>query len=141
MIRTGLSFIRITGFLILLMPVLGYTNARADTDTKKTVIPFKKEQSNDGRFAIKVVGSLILVSLLGVATIYALKRYMPIGFQIDKDKTRRLRLVESLRVSPKTTLILVEFDGEPVLLAQSTDRIAKMASLAKTQADKSAEEA
>lgn len=86
-------------------------------------IPFKADTSGGDQIVLKVFGSLVLVSVLGVAIIYLIKRYLPAGFQSVSNNERRLKLIEMLRLTPKTTLFLVELDGKTILIAQSPDNI------------------
>ena len=68
-------------------------------------VPYKQE--SDTRF-----GVLILRTAAGLGVQ---------GF--SKDGKTRIQLVESRRITPKLTLLLIDFEGERLLLAHSGDRV------------------
>jgi hypothetical protein len=91
-------------------------------------IPYKKEESGTGAAAGKSI--LILAILLGLAwlALVLAKRYLPqlrlnLPLPLKASGERRLKLVETLRVGPRTSLYLVQFDRQTLLLAQSGDNI------------------
>lgn len=122
--------------LACLMVPVKQTSAAQDHTEKS--IPFKQVEEGGRAQAVKVVGAFVFVSLLGIGAIYALKKYAPLGFQREGDQNRRVKLVETLRVTPKTTLVLIELDGRPILFAQSADRVVGISGDTDPEQDKDA---
>ena len=86
-------------------------------------IPFKREEEGVSALLVRVFGGLIVVALLGVAAVYALKRYLPSLYHPTFSGATRIKVLEARRLTMKTTLFLVELDGVPLFFAQSGDRI------------------
>jgi flagellar biogenesis protein FliO len=84
-------------------------------------IPFKQSEQSAGGLALRVFGGLIVVALMGVGAVYVLKRYLPTVYRSAVTDTARIKLVEVRRLTPKTTLFLVELDGVSLLLGDSGD--------------------
>jgi hypothetical protein len=89
--------------------------ARTALEGAASGIPFRRETVpgfDAGRWAAGVG----LALAVGAAMLWWLRRRMP-GAAAGPH-TRRLKVVESLRVSPRTTLLLVEVDGRALLLGE-----------------------
>lgn len=91
-------------------------------------IPFKKQEADTGADASRSFA--VMAVLLGVAGVglYLAKRYFPhfpgnLPLSIKPNAQRRLKLLETLRLTPKATLFLVQFDDRTLLLAQSGDSL------------------
>lgn len=91
-------------------------------------IPYKKEESGAGAAAGQSI--LILAVLLGLVWggLMLVKRYLPqwqfkLPLPLKPNAERRLKVIETLRLGPKTSLYLVQLDRKTLLLAQSGDNI------------------
>jgi flagellar biogenesis protein FliO len=85
------------------------------------VIPFKPADDLVGMLVPVLVVLLVLLLAAAWAALAALKRrgvLVPGGRQ-----ARRLRLVERLPVSRRSALLLVEYDGRPLLLGESGEQL------------------
>ena len=110
--------------LLQLSPVQAQTSSdQAASSGKRSEIPFRKEATpgvDSGRWALGVG----LATLAGMGVLWWLRRRHPAALQGlwpqagPGAPARRLKLVESLRVSPRSTLLLVEVDGRSLLLAE-----------------------
>jgi len=81
-------------------------------------------QQEDGISALRVIGSLALCLLLAVGGAFALRARLATTpgwrpFPSRPKAGRRLRHVETLRLSPHVQLSLVTFDDSEILLAVS----------------------
>lgn len=82
---------------------------------KRNDIPFRKElvrEFDGGRWALGVVAAVGA----GLGALWLVRRR--IAGVLPVARTRRLKLVESLRVSPRTTVLLVEVDGRTLVLGE-----------------------
>jgi flagellar biogenesis protein FliO len=86
-------------------------------------LPFKQTTDAEGGMALRVIGGLVVVVLIGFGVIVALKRYVPSIYGHSAAGAHRINVLETRRLTPKATLFLVEVDGTRLLLAQSGDRV------------------
>src|SRR5205085_1939199 len=86
-------------------------------------IPFKKSDDSMGGAVARVVGGLVVVVIIGVGAVFLLKRYFPSFYHPTYAGPARIKLLEVRRLTPKTTLFLIEIEGRQLLLGQSADRI------------------
>lgn len=93
------------------------------TESTAPRIPFKSGDDTFGGGILRVLGSLVAVALLGVGAVYLLKRYLPSLYHPTFAGSSRIKVVEIRRLTPKTTLFLVELDGVRLLLGQHNDGI------------------
>jgi len=92
-------------------------------------IPYKVESGPGvGLLMLRVTGGLVLMAALTFGAAVLARRYLPGVRGFSRDGATRIQLLESRRITPKLTLLLVEFEGERLLLAQSGERIAPLAS-------------
>ena len=63
--------------------------------------------------------SLVLIIPLIIATVYLLKRFG----KFPSRSTARLKLIDQLTLAPKHQLLIVEVDGQPILLGLSPNQI------------------
>ena len=121
--RVSLRAVPIAALLVTSITVLliAGTPASAQPDKPRSEIPFRKEPlpGFDGeRWAL---GVLVALGVGGGALLW-LRRRLPGALPgawpglLPAARERRMRLIESLRVSPRTTLLLVEVDGRALLL-------------------------
>ncbi len=111
--------------LLFLVPVMGEVSpgaGAAATDSKPpSTIPYK---SDDGITGAKVA-RILVVALIGIViafgVIYVLKRFY-IGKTLG-GTSGRIRVIEAKRLAPRMTLILVEIDSTPYLLAESPNGV------------------
>src|SRR4029077_7248607 len=111
--------------LLLLAPLL-FSAAYAATapgELSEPKIPFKKRDDSMGGVVARVVGGLVIVVIVGVGAVFLLKRYFPSFYHPTSAGAARIKLLEVRRLTPKTTLFLVEVEGRQLLLGQSADRI------------------
>lgn len=85
-------------------------------------IPFKAENQSVGSDVFRVVLSLVVALGVGVGALYGVRRYLLKLRAVSAD-TRRVRTIETLRLTPRTTLFLIEFDERVLLLGQHGDAI------------------
>lgn len=105
-----------------------YGQTEATPNTTGKAIPFKKEETGTGEAAGQTFA--ILVALLGLACagLVAAKRYFPqlpfdLKLPLKTGANRRLQLIETMRLSPRTSLYLVQLDDRLLLLAQNGDTV------------------
>jgi flagellar biogenesis protein FliO len=89
-------------------------------------IPYRKAEGGDGAVLVRVIAGLAVVLVVGVAAIFLLRRYFPVAYGHAKDGSRKIQLLETRRLTPRTTLFAVQFEGRRLLLAQSGDRITRV---------------
>jgi flagellar biogenesis protein FliO len=100
--------------------------AEPATGSGKT-IPYKKEEM--GATTASGQAFAIVTVLLGIACagLVVAKRYFPRGLDfrlpLKPGASRRLQLVETMRLDARTSLYLVQLDDRVLLLAQSGDSV------------------
>ena len=90
--------------------------ARADHSCERLVFSGLAAQAG------KSVAMLLLAIGVAAAMLYAVKKYLP-KIAPSMATGKRLQLIEVLRLTPKTTLFLVQFDGATLLLGQQGESI------------------
>jgi flagellar biogenesis protein FliO len=101
--------------------------ATQPTTHEEARIPFKTSAETDGAgIAMRVIGGFIVVALLALAAVYTLKRFFPSFYVHTAGGAKRIQVLEIRRLTPRTTLFVVELDGTRLLLAQSGDRIVNL---------------
>lgn len=81
---------------------------------------FKAEDPDAIGLAVRVAGGLIAAALLAFGVIYGLKRFAPWIVVAQAEPGRRsVRVVETLRLTQKLSLFVVEFGADRILLACS----------------------
>jgi hypothetical protein len=84
----------------------------------QTPIPFKQDKESGADLAARAAGVLALGALAAYGGAVALKRSGLAGRALP-GRTRRVRLVETARLSRRSVLRVVEYRGEELLLAES----------------------
>ncbi|MEM8697274.1 MAG: flagellar biosynthetic protein FliO [Pseudomonadota bacterium] len=74
----------------------------------------------------RVIGALLFCLLLAAGAAFALRHRMRGGGQLLPLGERRLRLIETLRLSQQTDLCLVDCDGEILLLGISAAGVVRL---------------
>ena len=96
--------------------------AQQEVRPAASTIQYKSEGPGIAAEGLRVFG--ILAVVLGLATAglwYARRRYPALA--LGRSDGARIKVLESRRISPRLSLILVEVDGARVLLGQSGDRV------------------
>ncbi|HLQ26890.1 MAG TPA: hypothetical protein VK138_13555 [Acidiferrobacterales bacterium] len=107
------------------------SNKKISTNNQE--IPFKKGSDISSSQITRLVGIFIVVVLLAAGTVYLLKRYIT-GIEMGKNGIRRrIRLLESKRLTPRTILFLVEIDGKTYMLSQHGEKLLLVDSISSDQ--------
>jgi hypothetical protein len=95
--------------------------ATAPTQVEKAVsaIPYKHEKSGTDALAYRSLASLVLVAIVGYGIVLGLKRLGGHGTGSGRllRGNRRLHQVEAMRISRQSSLHVVNYDGDELLLA------------------------
>jgi flagellar biogenesis protein FliO len=86
-------------------------------------IPYRKDESV-GAMALDVAGVLGVSLAVGVGALVLLRRYL---VRTQGAPGRRLRVVETVRLTPKSALYLVELDRRTLLIGQQGDSLVVLA--------------
>lgn len=92
-------------------------------DAAAASIPFRKDD-NLGEMAVTVGLGLVVAIGAALAALYMLRRYL---VRVQQGPGRRLRVIETIRLGPKSALFLVELDGRGLLIGQHGDALALLA--------------
>lgn len=96
----------------------------ADSETSAAApIPYKKAPEGDDDIVVRAVVSLLLALGIGIGAVYGARRFLVSGHRLGAPE-RRIRVVERNRLTPKTALVVVEFDGETLLLGLTESQLA-----------------
>lgn len=104
-----------TACAVAAVPVLAQV---ASAPPAKTAIPFKQDKESGADLAARAAGVLALGALAAYGGAVALKRSGLAGRTLP-GKTRRVRVAETVRLSRRSVLHVVEYRGEELLLAES----------------------
>lgn len=90
-------------------------------------IPFRKAEHSAGyTLPLRVLVGLTIVLAVGFIAVVVLKKYFPAVYGYGASDARKIQLLEVRRLTPRTTLFAVQFEGRLLLLAQSGDRISRI---------------
>ena len=70
--------------------------------------------------------------VIGTAAVYLLRRYLPAVHGYKSGASQKINVLEIRRLTPRTTLFLIECEGRHLLLAQSGDRIVNVLTVEKS---------
>lgn len=121
MLRRFLSTVWLATAVLVVSP----SGAQSDTDQKPaaTPIPYKKSGQEGGDDVVmRSAVSLLLALGIGVGVLYGARRFLAPGVQ-SGTSSRRLRVVERSRLTPKASLAVVEFDGETLLIGLNESQL------------------
>lgn len=123
--RWRAKIVRVTVALALVALCTAVASAASESgpNSAEQRIPFKKSDEGIGGVLMRVAGSLILVTLIGAGAVYLFKRYFPSLYHPTFAGASRIKVIEIRRLTPKTTLFLIEIDGVHLLLGQHDDRL------------------
>lgn len=80
------------------------------------------------KIAWSLLSFLFVLVLLGF-TLYVIKRY---GSNLQNKSGKKVKLVESLNLSPKQRLILIEIEGEDLLIGVSQNNMTLLGRFSKS---------
>ena len=102
--------------------------AAPEGTTPREPIAFKRDAGPlDAELVLRTALALGAVIVIGIAGIYALKRWLPGSLGSVGSAAGRINVIEVRRVTPRLTLLLLEIEGERIFLAQSGDRVQPLA--------------
>jgi hypothetical protein len=99
------------------------------TDTEAPV--FKQGGESFGSLLWRAAWGLLLIGGLAFAMAVLVKRVVPGIRGYSADGKKRIQLIETHRVTPKLTLLLIAYEDREILLAQSGDRLLELDTRAK----------
>lgn len=100
-----------------------------------TALRFKPDDNlGDQLWRVALLSGIVVIGV-AIAT-YGYKR---LGGRLRTHRGKRLRLIESMRLAPKTALFLVQFDDMTVLVGQQGDNLSVLASRSGDTSTKSQE--
>lgn len=91
----------------------------------KASIPFKQDAMPAADVSGRVLAALAACTVAGAAGIYFLRRRLVPGAL--RPRIRRLQVVETHRLGPKSTAVLLRWDDEELLLVQSENNASLVA--------------
>ena len=113
--------------LTLMLTSTGVGAVAAPTEpANEQRIPFKRSEDTASGTVIRVLGGLAIAVLVGVGAVYLLKRYLPTTYRPGFTGSTHIKIVEARRLTPKTTLFLIEVEGVRLLVSQNGDRLASL---------------
>ncbi len=94
------------------------TEVDVPTNATHGAIPFKQEKQATDVLAYQSFAALVLVGLAAYGIVFGLKRFgaMTGG---PAGKVRRVRIIEAIRLGRRSTLHVIEYQGQELLLAES----------------------
>jgi flagellar biogenesis protein FliO len=108
------------------------TKPASSTAPGESKIAFKQTDSGAATVG-RVIGGFVLVVLIGYGALYGIRRYFPSVIGQSAVGERKINVLETRRLTPKSTLFLVEIDGQRLLLGQSGDRLENLHRFEKMQ--------
>jgi len=79
---------------------------------------------DNGQLFLKMMGSVVLVIVLGVAALYLSKRVLP---KVTNAAGKEIRVVETAYLGPRKALHLVEIGNQKLLIGSTNENIATLA--------------
>lgn len=96
-------------------------SAQAERASEPGAIPFRKGSTPAGFDGSRWAAAVLTALAVGAGLLWWLRRRLP-GATAGS-RGRRIKLVETIRVSPRTTLLLVEVDGKTLLVGEPSGAI------------------
>jgi flagellar biogenesis protein FliO len=105
-----------------LLALAGFALADAPAPTAAapaphSAIPFKQETQSTDSLAIQSFALVVLAGLAAFGVVLGLKRFGG-KFGVQLGGSRRVRTVEAIRLSRRSMLYVVEYQGQELLLAE-----------------------
>ena len=94
-----------------------------DATRAEQKIPFKRSDESTTGLAFRVVGGLIVTVLIGFGVLHAVKRFYPTIYRPTISGESGIHVLEVRRLTPKTTLFLVELSGARLLIGETGDGV------------------
>lgn len=105
-------------------PEAASTSVAAPVAAPRPAIPFKHEKQSDSSLGFQALAALVLAGLAAYGIVYALKHYGVKGTAGGLMlRQRRVKLLESTRLSRRSVLHVVEYEGEQLLLAETEQKL------------------
>ena len=105
---------------------------QAETSAAASAIPFKQDKQSTADLSGRVVAALGACLLAGIGAIYLLRRRWAPGASVER---RRLRLLEVQRIGVKSSVVLVAWEQEELLLAHTDGQVQLLARKPATPAE------
>lgn len=84
-------------------------------------IPFRRESAPPGFDGGRWAAGVLAAAAVGAGALWWMRRRLPGA--VAGPQGRRMRVVETLRISPRSTLLLVEVDGRTLLIGEQPGAI------------------
>lgn len=98
--------------------------APTETAAARGTIPFKQEKQGDGSLGFQALAALVLAGLAAYGIVLALKHYGVKGAAGGIVlRQRRVKSLESTRLGRRSTLHVIEYEGEQLLLAETEHNV------------------
>ncbi len=81
---------------------------------------------------LKMMLSVLLVVVLGIAAVYVSRRLLP---KLKNLPGRRIKVVETVHLGPRKAVHLLEIDNQCILVGSTNDRIIKLADITTSKMD------
>lgn len=119
--------VRLLFLCLMIIAMQGYAGTEPSPEVKTRAeqkLPFKRSEDGVAGLTLRVVGGLIITVLIGIGVAYGIKRFLPAVYRpVSTENDSHIQLLEIRRLTPKTTLFLVEVSDMRLLLAQNGDGI------------------
>jgi flagellar biogenesis protein FliO len=108
--------------LLLLVPFA----ALGATANSGAAIPFRQEQASFASQAAYSFGVTILILAVVAAVLYFLRKRMAVRIPGFAPVRKELRIIESVRVAPRTMVHVVVYRNREIVFAQSGESLVKL---------------
>jgi hypothetical protein len=128
---------RLAGLVLGLAVLSAAPCSSAPQQAARPAIPFKQDEDSTAALAGRGLAVLALAALAAYGSALALKRFglTRTGLSGLKGQVRRVRLLETVRLSRRSVLHVVHYRGEELLLAESEHGVRLVSSRAEGAVD------